>query len=80
MIQKEKITKTMEDTYKNSTKMSEMMASRKIMETLGCETALNFIQLRGEEVKKLDNRQGLNVVMLYESYEESKFYECVDKN
>ena len=68
---KEKITKTMEDSYKNSTKMSEMMCQEKIMETLGCETALNFIQLRpGERGKEIRiDRQGLNfIVMLYESY------------
>ncbi len=71
MILKEKITKKMEDSYKNSTKMSEMVCQRKIMETLGCETTMNFIQLRpgegGEEIRI--DRQGLNfIVMLYESY------------
>ena len=32
----------MEDTYKNSTKMSEMTCQGKIMETLGCDNGIEL--------------------------------------
>ena len=72
MILKEKITKEMEDSYKNSTKMSEITCQKKIIESLSSSTASNFIQLlpgEGTEFAIRIDRQGLNfIVMLYGSY------------